>query len=97
MSLETIKDARRIATRGGMLALGVMVALACPACASKEKVASGPMGGAGMAPPPMTAAYDPSRQVASGVGNSPWGSPSSSTPAGMPMAAANGYGSNPAR
>jgi hypothetical protein len=96
MALETIKDARRLAARGGMMVLGAVVALACPACASKEKVASGPAGGmdmGSMSPPPMTAAYDPARQVASGSPSNPW----ASSAAGMPTASPNGGGSSVGR
>jgi len=90
MTLEAIKNARRLASWGRMLALGAVVALACPACASKDKVASGQgVGmGAGMAPPPLTSAYDPSKQM--GSAGSPWGSPGGGMPSSMPTAAANG-------
>jgi hypothetical protein len=96
MTLETIKNARRLVSRGRMLMLGAAVALACPACASKDKVASGPgVGlGAGMAPPPLTAAYDPSKQMGASSGNSPWGSPGGAMPSGMPTASANGSSFN---
>jgi hypothetical protein len=78
------------------LALGAVVALACPACASKDKVASGQgVGmGAGMAPPPLTAAYDPAKQMGSGSAGSPWGSPGGGMPSSMPTAAANGSSFN---
>jgi hypothetical protein len=92
MTLETTQNVRCLVSRGRMLVLGVVVALAIPACASKEKAAAGPaLGmGAGMAPPPMTSMYDPSKEIASGSMGSPWGAPGAGAPSGMPTASANG-------
>ncbi len=71
-----------------MLALGAGVALAFPACASKEKVASNVIDGMGqIAPPPMTAAFDPSKQVASGATGGPWASSASIMPSASPNGA----------
>jgi hypothetical protein len=77
MALESNQVARPV-SRSRWILLGAVVALTCPACASKEKVAAGPAGG--MAPPPMTAAYDPSRQVAGSSMANPWGTPAPGMP-----------------
>jgi hypothetical protein len=70
----TIREIRRLTTFGQRIVLGSAVALACPGCASKEKVATFPDGmGASMTPPPTTASYDPARQIASGASGSPFG------------------------
>jgi hypothetical protein len=97
MTLETTQKVRCLVSRGRMLVLGVVVALAIPACASKEKAASGQaLGmGAGMAPPPMTSMYDPSKSAAAGSMGSPWGAPDATgMPSGMPTASANGSAFN---
>ena len=88
MTFGMIQDTRRLATFGRLIAVGTVAALAFTGCASKEKVASAPavgMGG-GMSPPPLTAAYDPSRQVAAGTSGIPW----ASGPSAMPSASAGG-------
>lgn len=63
-------ESTRIAPRGRLIVLGGLVALACSACASEEIVATMPAGN--MAPPPMTAANDPSKTVASAPLGYPW-------------------------
>ena len=75
MNLESIWIAPRLVIRVGFFALAAVVALACSACASKQKLASGLP--AEVSLPSMTSTFEPSRSMGS-------------APSVMPMASANG-------
>jgi len=80
MILELIQIAPRLASRGRAIALGAVVALACSACASEEKVTASPQSGG---VPTMTAANDPPRQVASAPLGYPWATNGPSLPSAV--------------
>ena len=83
MSLESIRIAPRPIGQGRAILLGAVVALACSACASEETVATAPAGGM---VPPMAAANDPPKRVAS---SPPLGYPWANSGPSLPTASAN--------